>query len=68
MPRFLDYSFDSPEHNLALDEALLDALQAVEASGERPVETLRLWESRRPFIVIGRSARLNDEVDAIPRA
>ena len=64
MTRFLDCSLDSPEHNLALDEALLDALQAVDTSGERPVETLRLWESNRPFIVIGRSARLNDEVDA----
>src|SRR5262245_40709144 len=64
MVRLLDCSLDSPEHNLALDEALLDALQAVETSGERPVETLRLWESRRPFIVIGRSARLEDEVDA----
>jgi lipoate---protein ligase len=63
MPRLVDCSLDSPEHNLALDEALLDALQAVAASGERPVETLRLWESRRPFIVIGRSARLQDEVD-----
>jgi lipoate-protein ligase A len=62
--RLLDRSCETPEENLALDEALLDAAQAVEASGERPVETLRFWESPRPAVVLGRSGKLADEVDA----
>ncbi len=61
--RLLDLSFATPEDNLALDEALLHQLQAVETSGERPVETLRFWESATPFVVLGRSLRLAEEVD-----
>jgi lipoate-protein ligase A len=56
--RLLDLTLPTPEENLALDEALLDE---AEASGE-PRETLRLWESDRPLVVIGRSSRLADEV------
>ena len=48
MMRLLDLSYDTPEDNLALDEALLQQLQAVETSGKRPVETLRFWESATP--------------------
>jgi len=61
--RLLDISFPAPEDNLALDEALLHQLQTVETSGERPVETLRFWESATPFVVLGRSLRLAEEVD-----
>jgi lipoate-protein ligase A len=61
--RLLDLSFASPEDNLALDEALLHQLQTVETSGERPVETLRFWESAVPFVVLGRSLRVAEEVD-----
>lgn len=61
--RLLDLSFSAPEDNLALDEALLHQLQAVETSGERPIETLRFWESTVPFVVLGRSLRLAEEVD-----
>jgi lipoate-protein ligase A len=61
--RLLDLSFPAPEDNLALDEALLNQLQAVETSGERPIETLRFWESAVPFVVLGRSLRLGEEVD-----
>ena len=63
MMRLLDLSYDTPEDNLALDEALLQQLQAVETSGKRPVETLRFWESATPFVVLGRSLRLAEEVD-----
>jgi lipoate---protein ligase len=63
MLRLLDRSFDAPEENLALDEALLDALQAGEGSGGQPAETLRFWESPRPFIVLGRSGKVDEEVD-----
>jgi len=40
-----------------LDEALLE-----EAEAAAPLETLRLWESPQPLVVIGRSSRLATEV------
>ncbi len=57
MIRLLDVSMRTPQENLALDEALLDA---VEDSG---VETLRFWESPEWFVALGRSGRIQDEVD-----
>jgi lipoate-protein ligase A len=58
--RRLLLTLDSPAANLALDEALLDA---AEADGPT-AEVLRLWESPRPMVVLGRSSRVNLEVDA----
>lgn len=63
MVRLLDRSLDTPEDNLALDEALLDARQAVEPSHERLPDTLRFWESPQFVVVLGRSGRPADEVD-----
>jgi len=57
--KFLDLSLNTPEENLALDEALLDQAE----SGEGPDEVLRLWEPRQPFVVIGRSSRIATEVN-----
>lgn len=54
----LDLTLPTPAENLALDEALLD--EAERNNG--PVETLRLWESRRTIVVVGRSSRIEDEV------
>lgn len=54
----LDLTLPSPVENLALDEALLEALEEQERG---PV--LRLWESDRYFVVLGRSSRLDDDVD-----
>ncbi len=56
--RLLDLTLPTAEENLALDEALLDE---DETSG-LPRETLRLWESDRPLVVIGRSSRIDAEV------
>ncbi|MEM6329388.1 MAG: lipoate--protein ligase family protein [Planctomycetota bacterium] len=56
--QLLPLTLPSPEENLALDEALLAAAEA----GERG-ETLRLWESPRPFVVVGRAGRLAEEAD-----
>jgi lipoate-protein ligase A len=56
--RLLDLTLPSPIENLALDEALLEDLEENEGS---PV--LRLWESDRQFVVLGRSCRLTDDVD-----
>jgi lipoate-protein ligase A len=55
----LELTLPSPEANIALDEALLEA---AEASGEER-EVLRIWESPQPVVVIGRSSRINEEVD-----
>ena len=55
--RLLDLTLPSPMANLALDEALLDDL---EETGHEPV--LRLWESDRYFVVLGRSSRSIDDV------
>ena len=53
----LHLTLPSPLENLALDEALLDDL---EENHSHPV--LRLWESDRYFIVLGRSSSLVDDV------
>jgi len=57
--KLLDLTLETPEDNLALDEALLD--EADEAS--RPAEVLRIWESPHPIVVVGRSSRVAAEVD-----
>lgn len=54
----LDLTLPTPAENLALDEALLDEAEAAQKS----VETLRLWESPEPMVVLGRSSRVEREV------
>src|SRR5437879_6318808 len=49
----LDRTLASPEENLAFDDSLLDAGH----------ETLRFWESPIHFVVLGRSGRLEEEVN-----
>ena len=55
--RLLDLSFDTPEENLAMDEAILEAVEA----GHSPA-TLRFWECPRRFVVIGSAQTLAREV------
>ncbi len=55
--RYLELTLPTATENLALDEALLE-----EAESAPPMETLRLWESPQPVVVIGRSSRLAAEV------
>lgn len=55
--RRLDLSFDNPAENLALDETLLN-----EAEAGRSGETLRFWEGRSPFVVLGLTQSLADHV------
>jgi lipoate---protein ligase len=54
-----DLSLDSPAENVALDEALLEQSEASETTWE----CLRLWESPRPMVVVGRSSQASVEVD-----
>ena len=56
--RYLDLTLPTAAENLALDEALLE-----EAEAAPPLETLRLWESPQPLVVIGRSSRVGTEVE-----
>lgn len=56
----LDLSRPTPEENLALDEALHDEAEA----GRLDDELLRLWQSPRPAVILGRSSRWEAEVDA----
>ena len=49
----------SPAENVALDEALLDYAE----SADEEAEVLRIWESPRPLVVIGRSSRIEEEVN-----
>ena len=53
----LDLTLESPAENLALDDALLEAVDA----GELP-EVLRLWQAPEPMVVIGRSSKIAEEV------
>ncbi|GMW02823.1 MAG: hypothetical protein AMXMBFR84_39590 [Candidatus Hydrogenedentota bacterium] len=55
--RVLDFSFAEPDRNLALDEVLLDAVEAGDSD-----DVLRFWESPVPFVVLGVSQVLHDHV------
>ena len=55
--KLLDLTLPSPAENLAADEVLLDWCEA--GRGE---ETLRFWEPREPFVVVGYANRIATEV------
>jgi lipoate-protein ligase A len=55
--RLLDVSFAKPAENLAYDELLLD-----DAEDGRGADTLRIWESTVPFVVLGVSQVLREHV------
>lgn len=55
--QLLDYSFDTPEENLACDEALLEEREENGGPG-----VLRFWESRVYFVVLGYTGKLAEEV------
>ena len=55
--KWCDFTFDTPAENLACDEALLDLCE------REGVETLRVWESRQPFVVVGYGNRIASEVN-----
>jgi lipoate-protein ligase A len=54
----LDLALDDPCENLAVDEALLELLEA--GHGE---ELLRFWEFRQFVVVLGRSSNYFNEID-----
>lgn len=56
--KLLDLTLPTPAANLALDEALLDALETGQGG-----EVLRFWESPEPFVVVGYANSLATEVN-----
>ena len=58
--RLLELTLPTPAENLALDEALLDE---AEATAGTTSEVMRLWEAEQPMVVIGRSSKIEEEVD-----
>lgn len=57
--KYLDLTLPTPAENLACDESLLDWCEA--GHGE---ETLRFWEAREPFVVVGYANKILTEVNA----
>jgi len=55
---FLDLTLEAPEENLALDEALLDLCEVGEIG-----DTLRFWDPKRYFIVVGYANTVQTEVN-----
>jgi len=57
--KLLDLTLETPEENLALDEALLEIAEAKDG----PSGILRLWESPQHVVVLGRSSDPSTEVN-----
>ncbi len=55
----LNLTLPTPAENLALDEALLDQVEAAGSGGE----LLRLWEPEQTLVVAGRGSQIAQEVD-----
>ncbi len=56
--QLLELTLPTPEENLALDQALLEEAERDADAGE----VLRLWEPQSPLVVVGRSSRIDVEV------
>jgi len=57
--KLLELTLPTAAENVALDQALLDAAE----EGGFADDVLRLWEPAGPMVVVGRSSRVQDEVD-----
>lgn len=55
--KFLDLTLPTPQENVAFDESLI----LLAEQGQVP-ETLRLWDARQTFVVLGRGSKANAEV------
>ena len=60
--QLIDRSLDSPQKNLALDEALLLKAESAAAEG-RELGYLRFWESPDHFVVLGVSCELEADTE-----
>ncbi len=57
--KLLEISFETTAENLAADEVLLEFSEA----SPQPVEIMRLWENASLAVVVGRSSRVNQEIN-----
>lgn len=57
--QLLELTLNSPEENLALDEALLETAEAASDGSE----LLRFWESPQKLAVVGRASKVAEELD-----
>jgi len=55
-----DRTFPSPEENILYDEVLLHLAEKSDSG-----DVLRLWESQRVFVVLGRTSVLEDDIDRV---
>ena len=60
--QLVDLSLESPQENLALDEALLLEAEAAAAEGGK-LGYLRFWESAEPFVVLGVSRGIEKDAE-----
>jgi lipoate-protein ligase A len=59
--RLFDFTLDSPQANVALDEALLESAEATDGHDD----VLRFWESPCHAVVVGRGSNAAEEVDLL---
>jgi lipoate-protein ligase A len=59
--KLLELNLPRPDANLELDDALLAAAESGKLSGD----VLRVWEMPAVAVVVGRSSRIEDEVDVV---
>ena len=57
--KYLDLTLPDPASNLACDEALIEFFESSDAADG----LLRIWESENHFVVLGRSNRIDSEVN-----
>jgi lipoate-protein ligase A len=57
--QLLDLTLPSCAENIALDEALLEVAESANSISE----ILRFWEPAQPTVIVGRSSRVEQEVD-----
>ena len=60
--KLLELTLDSPQRNVALDEALLCV---ADEDRDSMTQYLRIWESPTPAVVLGRSSRIHSEVNFV---
>ncbi len=61
--RTVPFTLTQAAHQLALDEALLLIAEERTSSEAGASEFIRVWEFDHPTVIVGRSSRVNDEVD-----
>ena len=59
--KYIDITYQTPQHNLACDEALMDLCE----EGVYDHEILRCWEPSEHFVVLGYSNKIGSEINEL---